>query len=128
MQLQATTMLGKSWGVQFGYVETGRIPRLDRESRAQGLNMSLVGQTSIGSALGLFGRVGTTYARSETAVMGGSANPSADQGFGLSVAAGVSYAFTPRLSATFELESSDYRFAGSRDPVRGANLGLQYRY
>ena len=48
---------------------------------------------------------------------------------GLSYGAGVSYDFTPRLSATLEWDSNDFRFAsGGRDPVRSTSLGLQYRY
>ncbi|MBG9388199.1 hypothetical protein [Caenimonas aquaedulcis] len=43
---------------------------------------------------------------------------------------GVSYAFTPSLSATLDVESSsDLRFTGvPREPQRTTSLGLRYRY
>jgi len=43
--------------------------------------------------------------------------------------AGVSYDFNPRISATLQWDSNDFRFAGTgRDPVRSTSLGLQIRY
>ena len=69
-------------------------------------------------------------AASDTAALAASGIAAgSEQGFGLSYGAGVSYDFTPRLSATLELDSNDFRFAGGgRDPVRSTSLGLQYRY
>ena len=84
----------------------------------------------LGRSFGVFGKVGTTYGRTETSALAGSGIAAGtDHGFGLSYGAGVSYEFTPRLSATLEWDSNDFRFAGSgRDPVRSTSLGLQYRY
>ena len=122
-------MIGKFWGVQVGYLDTGRMPGVATESRAQGLNLALVGKASLAHSLGVFGKVGTTYARTETSALGGSPVPGSEQGFGLSYGAGVSFAFTPRLSGTLQWDSNDFRFAGGgRDPVRSTSLGLQYRY
>ena len=81
------------------------------------------------SAVGVFGKVGTTYGRNDTSIMGSGLAPGAEQSLGRSYGAGVSYAFTPRLSATLEWDSYDFRFTASgRDPVRSTSLGLQYRY
>lgn len=125
----ADTMIGKFWGVEVGYLDTGRMPGVSRDSRAQGLNLALVGKAPLAHSLGVFGKVGTTYARTETSVMGGSAAPGSEQGFGLSYGAGMSFAFTPRLSGTLQWDSNDFRFAGGvREPVRSTSLGLQYRY
>ncbi len=126
-QVQASATVGKFWGLELGYVEAGRIT--PREGRTQGLNLSLIGKAPLGSSLGVFGKVGTTYSRSDASVLGAGPAPLSEPGFGLSYGAGVSLAFTPRLSATLEWDSNDYRFPGSgREPVRSTNLGLQYRY
>jgi hypothetical protein len=126
-QLQASAMVGRFWGVELGYLENGRITA--REGRSQGLNLSLVGKAPLGQSLGVFGKLGTTYGRSDTSVLGAGPSPVSEPGFGLSYGAGVSFAFTPRLSATLEWDSNNYRFPGSgREPVRSTNLGLQYRY
>jgi opacity protein-like surface antigen len=126
----ANTMIGDRWGVEVGYVDLGRIAAASGEAReAQGLNLSLVGKTPVWQSLGVFGKFGTTYARTESSVPGPRAAYGSEQGFGLSYGAGVSFAFTPRLSATLEWESTDFRVGGgNRDPVRSTSLGLRYRY
>lgn len=120
-------MVSKFWGVELGYLESGRI--MATQGRAQGLNLSLIGKAPLGQSLGVYGKLGTTYGRSDTSILGAGPVAPAEPGFGLSYGAGFSFAFTPRLSATLEWDSNDYRFPGSgRDPVRSTNLGLQYRY
>ena len=59
-------------------------------------------QTIVGRTFGVYGKLGTTVGRPATSVMGASGAPAAgfERGFGLSYGAGVSVAFTPRLSAT----------------------------
>ncbi len=126
VELHAGTALSNFWGVELGYLDMGRIARAD--ARTQGLNLSLVGRAPVGRSFGVFGKVGTT--RTDASSFTGSGLPAAaDRGFGLSYGAGVSFDFTPRLSATLEWDSNDFRFPGSgRDAVRSTSLGLQYRY
>lgn len=130
VEISAGSMLGNFWGVELGYLDMGRISRGGGTTRARGLDLSLVGKTPVWDALGVFGKVGTTYGRTETTAGAGStAATGSERGFGLSYGAGVSYDFTPQLSATLALESHDFRFAGgARDPVRSTSLGLQYKY
>ena len=94
---------------------------------AQGLNLAVVGSAHL-SSFGVFGKVGTlSYSRSDTSAMGmGVSLPPEQQSGGLSWGGGVSYDFTPRLSATFEWVSYDLRMPTG--PVRSTDLGLQYRY
>ena len=126
-QLYAGTMFGRNWGAELGFVDSGRLVRTIGESRAQGLALSLVGRTQLFGSLGVYGKVGTTFGRSDTAVMGNAPASGAEQGFGIAYGGGLSYDFTKRLSATFEVDSFDLRFANG-PPVRSAKLGLQYRY
>ncbi|MGZ5193918.1 MAG: outer membrane beta-barrel protein [Ramlibacter sp.] len=125
-EFYAGRMIGNFWGLELAYLNAGPVQRLGGDLKAQGLNLSVIGRAPLGHAIGLFGKVGTTYGRTENPALAGNPN---EQGFGLAYGAGVSLDFTPRLSATFELESNDFRFAGTgRDAVRSANLGLRYRY
>ena len=127
-QIVGGTMAGKFWGVELGYLDMGRIARGAGEARVQGLNLSLVGRASVGPSVGLFGKLGTTYSRSDTAVLGASASP-IGPGFGMSFGGGLSLDLSPRLSATLEWDSNDWRFAGAgREPVRSTNLGLRFSY
>lgn len=130
VQISAGNMLGNFWGVELGYIDMGRIGRGGGTTRAQGLNLSFVGKAPVWQSVGVFGKIGTTYGRTETSAATGSGLATgSERGFGLSYGAGVSYDFSPRLSATLGWESHDFRFAGGgRDPVRATSLGLQYRY
>jgi hypothetical protein len=88
-----------------------------------GLNLSLVGNAHV-SSFGVFGKIGsTTYARPDTSVMGMASAPVSEA---LSWGGGVSYQFTPRLSATFEWISYDLKLPNG--PLRSTSLGLKYRY
>lgn len=129
VRLYGGAMLADHWGVEIGYLDMGRIAREGGKTRAQGLNLGLVGKAPLASSFGVFGRLGTTYGRTETSASSAAIAVGTEKGFGLSYGAGLSYDFTPRLSATLEWDSNDFRFAGSgRDPVRSTSLGLQYRY
>lgn len=117
------------WSVEMGYVQLSRLER-GGAARAEGLNVSLVGKAPLGSSWGLYGKLGTTLGRTDTAAMGaGPAQPGSESGFGFSYGAGVSWALSRRTTATLGWDSYDFRFAGGgRDPVRATSLGLQWRY
>jgi hypothetical protein len=128
LELYTGTMLGNFWGVELGYLEAARLARAGAPARTQGLNLSVVGKRQLAPAVGIYGKFGTTYGRSDNALALSGGGNAADRGFGLSFGGGVSFDFTPRLSATLEWDSNDLRFAGGRDPVRSTSLGLKYRY
>ncbi|MBX3588587.1 MAG: outer membrane beta-barrel protein [Ramlibacter sp.] len=128
--LYGGSMVGDRWGVELGYLNMGRIDRGGGTTRAHGLNLSLIGKLPLSQAVDLYGKVGTTYGRTETSATAGSGvTPGSDSGFGISYGAGVSYVFTPKVSATLGWDSHDFHFAGGgREPVRMTSVGLQYRY
>ena len=130
VQVSTGNMVGNFWGVELGYIDMGRISRGGGTTKARGLNLSLVGKAPVWQSVGVFGKLGTTYGRTESsAVTGSGVGTGSERGFGLSYGAGVSYDFTPQLSATLGWDSHDFHFAGSgRDPVRSTSLGLQYKY
>jgi opacity protein-like surface antigen len=125
-QLFAGTMFDRNWGAEVAYVDTGHFLRSSNDVRAQGLAVSVVGRAQLLPSVGVFGKVGTAYGRSDTSVMGNAGAGSADPGFGLAYGGGFSYSFSPRLSAKLEWDSYDLRVGGG--PVRSTSLGLQFRY
>jgi OmpA-OmpF porin, OOP family len=125
-QFTTGTLFGNFWGAELAYSNTPRIGELAGDAPAQGLTVSLLGRTKLLPSIGLYGKLGTTYGRGQpsamTAARGG-------QGFGLSFGAGLSFDFTPRLSATLQWDSTDApMISGGRDPVRSTSLGLKFRY
>jgi OmpA-OmpF porin, OOP family len=127
----AGLMANNYWGVELGYIDLGKMARAGGQTKAQGLNLSLVGRAPVWQSFSVFGKLGATYGRTETSTAGPATGVTAgtERGMGLSYGVGIGYDFTPRLSATLEWDSNDFRFAGTgRDQVRSTSLGLQYRY
>jgi hypothetical protein len=130
VHLYSGSMFSDYFGAEIGYVDFGEMARGGGDTRAQGLNFSLVGRAPVASAVSLFGKLGTTYGRTRTSAVAGSGVTAGNEsGWGLSYGVGVSYDFTPRMSAVLSLDSHDLKFAGSgRDAIRTTSIGLQYRF
>ncbi len=128
--LYAGSQMGQFWGLELGYLDMGNVARGGGTTRARGLNLSAVGKAPVWNSFGVYGKLGTTYGRTETSsVVGSGVAAGNEHGFGLSYGAGITYDFTPKLSGVLAWDSHDFRFAGSgRDTVRSTSLGLQYRY
>ena len=124
------SMFSDYFGADVGYVDFGEMARGGGDTRAQGLNFSLVGRAPVATSLSLIGKLGTTYGRTRTSATAGSGVVAGNEsGWGLSYGVGVSYDFTPRMSAVLSLDSHDLKFAGSgRDSIRTTSVGLQYRF
>jgi hypothetical protein len=119
----ARSMLSPHWGAEVGVLEIPRL--LPSQPGTQGVNLSMVGRAPLGQGLGIYGKVGAIQGLGP----GGGGLGMRAVGPGLSFGAGVSWDFSPRLSATLAWDSHDLRFAGAgREPVRSTSIGLQYRY
>ncbi|RYG14891.1 MAG: hypothetical protein EON92_00425 [Burkholderiales bacterium] len=130
LHLYGGSMFSDYFGLEVGYINFGDMGRGGGETRAKGLNLSLVGKAPVATGLGLYGKIGTTYGRTETSSAAGSGvTAGSDNGFGLSYGLGLTYDFTPKVSGVLSWDSHDLRFAGSgRDSIRTATIGIQYRY
>ena len=126
----AGAVMGTWWGTEIGAIDMPYSFRSSGTSQVQGLNLSLVGRAALGHSFRLFGKLGATYGHTDVGTAStGAATTGSDSGFGLSYGAGVSYDFSPKLSATLGWDSYEFRLPGiGREPVRATSLGLQYRY
>ncbi|XAH24946.1 porin family protein [Xylophilus sp. GW821-FHT01B05] len=122
-------MFNPNFGMELGYLNTGSIDRAGGSTRAQGLNLSLVGKAPLGERFGVYGKLGTTYGWTRTsAALDSGINDGKDHGFGLSYGVGASYKFTPQWAGVVEWNNNDFHFASGRDSVRAVTVGLQYHY
>lgn len=130
LRLYGQSMVNEYWGAEVGVLDMGRIDLGSGNTRAQGVNLSVVGRVPLGEMFSAFGKVGTTFGHTSTSSSAGSGlRGGSENGFGLSYGAGLSWHITPRVSAVVEWDSHDFKFAnGERDPVRATSLGLQFRY
>lgn len=124
------SMLNNNFGLELGYIDMGDIARGGGTTKAQGVNLSLVGKLPLSPSFGVFGKVGTTYGRTKVSSLPGSGVPAGNEdGFGLSVGAGVSYDFSERWSAVLQWDRHDFKFAGAgRENINATTVGLKYRF
>lgn len=125
-------MFNRNVGLELGYLHMGEVDRAGGDTRAHGLNLSVVGRVPFGGdAFGLFGKLGTTYGRTETSAAAGSGITTGDDdGFGLSYGAGLSYDFQrSNWAALLEWERHRFKFAGDRrEWVEAVSAGVKYRF
>jgi OOP family OmpA-OmpF porin len=124
------SMLNNNFGLELGYLNMGDIGRGGGTTKAEGINLSLVGKLPLSQSFGLFGKVGTTYGRTNVSSLPGSGvTAGKEDGFGLSVGAGVSYDFSERWSAVLQWDRHDFKFAGAgRENINATTLGVKYRF
>lgn len=122
-------MFNQYLGAEIGYVNLGKMRRGDGTSKAHGINLSLVGKLPLG-AFNIFGKVGTTYGRTEVTASALSGIPTGRaSGWAGSYGAGVGYDLTPRSSIVLEWARYDMRFAGvGKREVNTTSLGYVHRF
>lgn len=119
-----------NFGLELGYHDFGKITRAGGESKAYGLNLSLIGRVPVGQSFSITGRVGGTYGRTEVSSAAASGiQAGKESGFGVSYGLGAEYAFTNNLSGVVQYDEHYMKFVGSgRDNVGVASIGLKYRF
>lgn len=128
-KIYAGGMFNPYWGLEFEYIHMGRAERGGGHTRAHGLNLSFVGRVPLGDVFAVFGKAGATYGRTETTADAGSGISTGDEnGFGPSFGVGVSVDFTRNLTGMLEWERHRFEFAGGRDWVDAATIGVKYRF
>ncbi|TWO72313.1 porin family protein [Caenimonas sedimenti] len=116
--LYSGALLARPVGVELGALQL-------RDGRLNGTTVGVVGRARMAPEFGVYGRLGTTFVRAPTSVLGAGVDP----GAGVSYGVGLSWDFSPSASAILGWDSYDLRFAsGERDTVRSTSLGLQWRY
>lgn len=118
------------FGAEVGYLHFGRADRQGGKTRGHGLNLSLVGNIPIVDMFRVFGKVGTTYGRTEVTTSPLSLEPNgSDSGFNLSYGVGVGWDFTNNLGAVLQWERHRMDFAGrGRQNIDNTSLGVVFRF
>lgn len=129
VKLYAGGYFNPNFGMEFGYLNFGNAARVGGKTKAQGLNLSLVGRAPLNEQFDVFGKIGTTYARTRTdGYPGLGVATGKDNGFGLSYGLGVRWAFNPQWAAVLEWERHRLHFADGKSNTNMTTLGVQYRY
>ena len=126
----AGSYFNPNFGMETGFTDFGRINRGGGTTKANGINLSLVGKLPLSQSFNLLGKVGTTYARTDVSSSIASGIPGGkESGFGLSYGVGAEYLFTPAVSAVVQYDEHNMKFAGtSKERVSAATVGLRYAF
>lgn len=117
-------------GVELGYLNMGRADRLGGTTRGQGLNLAVVGAVPVGQSFKVFGKVGTTWARTEVTASPAAGVATGDESdFGLAYGAGVEYALSNAWSLVAHWDRHRMKFAGDqRANVDAAGIGARLMF
>ncbi len=117
-------------GMEIGYTNFGKINRAGGTTKAEGINLSVVGRMPLNPSFNVLGKIGTTYGHTSVSsdpaslVVAGS-----EKDFGLSYGIGAEYLITPQWSAVLQYESTKMQFAGDRSERVGlTSLSARYRF
>ncbi|MBN9410245.1 MAG: porin family protein [Burkholderiales bacterium] len=128
-KLTLGSLVNQNLGYEISYMHNGDITRGGGETKAQGLNFSVVGRIPLAEQFSLFGKLGATYGRTRTdAIVGSGISSGKDSGWGVGYGVGASWDFAPQWSLVAEWERHDYHFVGSKDGVDAASIGVRYRF
>jgi len=114
--------------VELGYVNFGDVSRFGGTAEAYGANLSLIGTVPVTEHVSLYGRLGTTYARTKQSA-GTPGSPSGrENDFGISYGVGVGFNLTTNVQLIGEWERHRVDFAGGRENISLYTLGLRYMF
>lgn len=122
-------LVNQWFGVELGYINEGSVGRAGGNTRAQGVNLSLVGRLPV-DMFSVYGKIGALYGR--TRVRGSSLSlidTGSESGWGSTLAVGASWDFMRNGSVVLELSRDRFKVpGGSSDNVEGLSLGYVHRF
>ena len=127
-KLTAGGITTEIFGAEIGYINLGKIDASGGSQRAQGLNLSLVGNLPVGWGFTAIGKVGTTYGWTDSSSSAPGIRTGSEKGFGLSYGIGLGYKLTSQLELTAEYERHNLDFAAGDQTLGLTSVGLRYRY
>jgi hypothetical protein len=128
--VHAGSYFNNNLGLEIGYIDFGGVNRAGGRTKADGINLSLIGKMPLSESFNLLGKVGATYGRTSVSSAPGSGITAGDEsGTGLSYGVGAEYVFNPQWSAALQYDSHNLKFAGDgSERVGVTTLSARYHF
>jgi OOP family OmpA-OmpF porin len=117
-------------GLELGYTNFGQVSRGGGTTKAEGINLSLIGKLPLNQSFNLLGKIGTTYGHTEVSSQPLSGvTQGSESGFDWSYGIGAELLINPQWSAVLLYDETFMKFSGgSSDRVSTARLGARMRF
>ncbi|PHV10154.1 outer membrane beta-barrel protein [Chitinimonas sp. BJB300] len=123
-------LFSRLFGVEFAYVNMGKFKLNGGEAKAQGVNLSLVGNLPIGDMFNIFGKAGGTYGWTKT-----TASPlmvgyqtGKQKGAALTYGGGVAVDVNKQNQVLVEWDRQKFKFKDDAHAVNMYTIGWKYKY
>ena len=101
-------------GAEVGYTNFGDISRNGGTTKAEGINLSLIGKLPLGQNFNLLGKLGTTYGHTQLSAGSPSIQQGSQTGFDWSYGVGAELAFSPQVSGVLQFDQHNMKFVVAR--------------
>lgn len=119
-----------NFGIELGYTDFGSTNRAGGKTKADGINLSLIGRMPLSSTFNLLGKMGTLYGRTDVSSAAGSGiTASSETGFGWTYGLGLEYGFSPKWSGVLQYDENFLKFSNTgSDRITAVSLGIRHRF
>ena len=116
------------FGLELGYVNLGNADRNGGEIKAQGANLSLVGNIPLGDSFNIFGKVGGIYAWTKTSTIVPRVPAGKEDGLGLSYGVGMQYDINRTFAVRADWDRYRLKYVGQREDADLYSVGVVFKF
>jgi OmpA-OmpF porin, OOP family len=116
------------FGGEVAYLDFGDFTRGGGDTKARGLNFSLLAGIPIGTNSSVFGKLGLGYTRTSVSGNVPGFQTGTARGWGPSVGIGAQLALTPNWAVRGDLDRYRFRLPEGRNNMDALTLGVQYSF
>lgn len=120
----------KNFGMELGYTDFGSVSRAGGNTKAYGIDLSLVGKLPLNDMFAVTGRVGGMYGHTDTSANATSGIATGtESGLGVTYGVGAEYAINTNWSAVLRYDEHKLKFAGgNKETIGNTSIGLKYKF
>ena len=116
-------------GFEIGYTDFGSVSRGGGTTKADGINLSLIGRAPVSPMFNLLGKIGTTYTHTDVSASPLSGiNTGSNSDFGLSYGVGAELVISPQWSAVLQYDETNVKFPSGTNKLNTTTVGVRMNF